>query len=371
MIVFSRTVLLAVVLAFSAACGDDPVSPVAPSGLLAPQLAAGAVSAGSGGPSSSLQLLPETSTVPGAVQNLGYTVYDTTVVLAWAPPAGDADALFPVARYAIDRNGSRIATPSASTCSSSQCTYSETGLTVGTHDYNVSGVNSLSESGPTTALTVVVASRAPDAVRDLGAVVAPDTTNATISWKPPLFGGFVDPSVTSYEVVRDYGAQTTTQAATSCTGSGTAATCSLTSDGLATGQHMFLVTAVNSFGSGPGSETTVDIADPNPPVVAVPARVRRLRSRQSTQNQNVTVTWRVPLVDHSADTSVTSYTVIRDDTWSSSFDASGCTGFSASTSCSIRYTALSTGRHTFSVAAVNSAGTGRARTTARRVRTPR
>ena len=371
MLVFSRTVLLAVVLAFSTACGDDPGSPVAPSAMLEPQLTSGAVSAASGDSSSQFRMIPDASTVPGAVQDLGYTVDGSTVVLTWAPPAGNADALFPVARYAVDRNGSRIATPSASTCSSSQCTYSDTSLALGTHDYNVAGVNSLSESGPTTALTVMIASSAPDAVRELSAVVAPDTTNATISWKPPLSGGSLDPSVTSYKVVRDYGAQTITQAATSCTGSGTATTCSLASDGLATGQHVFLVTAVNSFGSGPGSETTVDIADPNPPVVAVPARVRRLRSRQNTQNQDVTVTWRVPLVAGSADTSVTSYTVIRDDTWNSSFDASGCTGFAASTSCSISYTSLPTGRHTFSVAAVNSAGTGRPRTITRRVRTPR
>ena len=177
----------------------------------------------------------------------------------------------------------------------------------------------------------------------------------------------MDVSITSYTVVRD-GSATVTYSPSSCTGTGAGTVCSLVFDSLAIGYHDFAVVAVNSVGSGESSVASADIPDPDPVEVVVSGRVRRLRAQQAADSQNVTVRWRVPLLDGEADASLTSYAVVRDDVWSSSFLVSGCTGPGRSISCSVTYTSLSLGRHTFSVAAVNPAGTGRASTVRRRVR---
>ena len=257
----------------------------------------------------------------------------------------------------------------ASSCSTSDgCSYSESDRPTGTYTYSVSATNSMWESGPDTELTVVVAGSAPGTVTNLTAAANDGINSATVSWEAPLDeNGGTDSSITSYTVVRD-GAQTDSMLPSSCAQTGTPVICSKTFGSLAYGYHSFSVTAVNTAGSGAPSWVDVDVVDPNATVGEVPTQVRRLRARQASDSQDVTVKWRVPQSWGAVDPSVTSYTVVRENTWTSTLEASACTGSGLQTSCSVTYTNLPTGRQRFSVAAVNETGTGPAQRVSRRVR---
>ena len=375
MLRLSLSALLLPVLVLTLACSEDEsASPAAPSAIARTQpvgAVADSASVAPGLPSavsdasrrSILSSQPGvTDNAPAAVQNFSYIASGTMVGLKWVPPLGDVDATYPVTSYLLDRDGSRVATLGTGRCDGpgdQDCDYTDTVPGYGTYLYTLTARNSQQNEGPSTDLTVVIAAVAAAAVGDLTAVFDSDGNDVTVSWTPPLLDGSIDGSVTYYEVDRDSGSQTVTYLSASCTGTAPSISCSVVYGGLAdTGEHVFMVTPFSSVGAGAVASVTVDIPDPNADALTVPAVVRRLRARQGSSNQTVTVRWRIPLRDGSADDSVTSYNVVLDDASTSTVLASSCTGSGSGMRCLTRFPSLSTGRHSFEVSAVNEVGTG-------------
>ena len=122
---------------------------------------------------------------------------------------------------------------------------------------------------------------------------------------------------------------------------------------LDSGSYTFLVWAENPE---PGPASTIVAIIEN----VVPNEVRDLAGEQVTGDNAVRLTWKLPLRDSSEpDDSVIEYEVVGPAYGSTTVSASDCTGTGQAVSCSTVQSRLSyPDSHTFTVAAVNSAGRG-------------
>ena len=176
----ARAFFLVLVLALGAGCGGDDGTPVGPTvlsdgsavpyGAAQSALGLGSSTANSmrssgpasfGDPSSapgvhSASRFVNSSSIPAAVQELTYFGYGSTIVLSWDPPPGDAESDYPARNYPVNRDGSRVATMAATSCSYSGCSYTDSVDGAGVYTYTVWAVNASSDAGPSTDLSVVV-----------------------------------------------------------------------------------------------------------------------------------------------------------------------------------------------------------------------
>ena len=172
-----------------------------------------------------------------------------------------------------------------------------------------------------------------------------------LAWDPPEDNGWetIHP-VERYPVERD-GVRVETVMAFRCDATDG---CMFTSEELEPGSYTFTVRAENGE-AGPATSIVAVLAGD------VPAPVRDLAGEQIPGENGVVLTWKPPLADGQVDEAVIEYDVVGDTYRYSTVPASECTGSGEDTTCSTEQQHLSyPDTHSFTVAAVNSAGTGSA-----------
>ncbi len=121
---------------------------------------------------------------------------------------------------------------------------------------------------------------------------------------------------------------------------------------LGPGSYTFRVWAENP---APGQASSIQVNL----VAVLPGLVRDLVGEQVGGNNEVLLTWKPPVVGRKVDTSVVGYDVVSDGSDHTTVPLSACSGRGQGLSCSSVQSRLAPDyTHDFSVAAINSAGTG-------------
>ena len=281
---------------------------------------------------------PGDATVASAPTAVAGTARDSSVALSWNEPGNDGAN--PITNYQIvpyigSAAQTPINTPSGST------SYTVTGLTNGTgYTFTVAAINALGPSPASAASAVVTpapasAAGAPTAVSATGRDRA-----AGLSWSAPASDG--GGNITGYRVTPYVGGSAQTPVLT-----GSAAT-SYTVAGLTNGTaYTFTVAAINSAGTGPDSGPSSSVT-PAPAVApGAPTAVHG-----SPEDGAVALNWTAPASDGGSP--ITGYQVIpyvsgsaqTPSVFNSSDTSQTVTGLTDGTA------------YTFTVAAINIAGTG-------------
>ncbi len=267
------------------------------------------------------------TTLPTAPRSVSGTRTTDTARLTWRAPIDDGSS--PVTSYRVTAN------PGRATCQTQGLSCAVTGLTAGErYSFDVVATNG---NGDSVAATVsnLEGIKAPAAPGRPTASSA--DRSARVLWPAPTQHG--GEPVAQYTVTASPGGQTCTTAGLACTVAG-----------LANGtRYTFAVVATNGAGDSPSSASSAPVTPsttPQPPtaVVAVGG------------NGRATVAWRPPIDDGGA--AITSYTV------TSAPDGRRCT--TPGLTCTV--TGLRNGQgYTFTVAATNVRGAGRASIASERV----
>ncbi|NNF53828.1 MAG: DUF4214 domain-containing protein [Acidimicrobiales bacterium] len=257
---------------------------------------------------------PVAAAVPDPVSPLDVTVSGTTITASWGASATADD-------YEVILTG-----PTSDSQVTTGTSLSFTNVLAGEYTVGVDARNAEGSLGPVTQTATVVAA-APSAPTNVVASVSGQTVS--VSWGAPGSDG--GSPVLDYTVSVGGESQTVT---------GT----SVSFPGLAAGSYSASVTARNSVGSGAaGTSNSVTVAAP----VTVPGVPTSLSVRLTPDGQGVTVGFAPPASDGGSP--ITGYIISRTGTSSGSF---------TTTSLSELITGLAPGTYSFTVAAVNSVGTG-------------
>jgi YD repeat-containing protein len=260
---------------------------------------------------------------PGAPSGLAVTgTTSASVSLSWTAPAGG------VSGYYVYEDGSSTALPS-SAVTVTGATATVTGLSASTaYTFTVAASNAAgtgAQSSPVSVTTSVTAPAAPTGL----AVTATASTSVSLSWTAP------PGTVTGYDVYM--GGTELPSGAVTVTISGTTATVTGLS---ASTTYTFTVAATNAGGAGTQSASVSA-------TTGVPAAPTGL-AVTATASTSVSLSWTAP------SGTVTGYDVYENG--SSTALASSAVTFSGTTATVTGLSALTT--YTFTVAAVNAAGTG-------------
>jgi type II secretory pathway pseudopilin PulG len=277
----------------------------------------------------------------------GTIVSPTSVTLTWAAPS---DSGPPITGYQISDTNTTTSTNNTNVCagsiSSTAVTCTITGLT--TNDsytftvaaFNVVGMGAYSPASSTFALVVPGTPTAPTA-----AVASP--TSVTLTWAAPSDSG---PPITGYQI-NDTNTTTSTNSTNGCAGSisSTAVTCTIT--GLTTGDlYTFTVAAINVVGTGAYSPPSTSL------MVNVVPGTPSAPSASVASATSATLTWSAP---SDSGTAVTGYQINDTNTTTHATGTNVCAGSTSSTTTACTVTGLITNdSYTFTVAAINTEGTG-------------
>jgi N,N-dimethylformamidase beta subunit-like, C-terminal/Fibronectin type III domain len=282
---------------------------------------------------------PDTDSPPSAPSGLSGVARDGAVALTWTPPASDGGN--PVTNYLVTPYISGSAQTAMVTTPSAQDSYTVTGLTNGTaYTFTVAAINGLG-TGPASNVTPAITPHA--------ASVPGVTTGLTgtardvavgLSWTAPVDDG--GSTVTGYRVTPYVGGTAQTPILT-----GSPAT-TYTVSGLDNGTaYTFKVAAINKAGTGPDSSASLPVTPAPATVPGAPSGVQGI-----AQDGSVAVSWDAPSSDGGSP--ITAYRVtphLGGAAQTPSTFASGATGGTV--------TGLTNGlAYTFTVAAMNHAGTG-------------
>ena len=294
-------------------------------------------------------------TAPGAPTVLTATANGQTQIdLSWSAPTTNGGANITGYRIEVSTNGSSWSDLVANT-GSATTTYSHTGLTAGsTRHYRVSAINSAgtgTASNTANATTGAASAAVPGAPRVLTAT-ANGQTRIDLSWSAPTTNGGAN--ITGYRIeVSTNGSSWSDLVAN--TGS---ATTTYSHTGLTAGStRHYRVSAINSAGTGPASNTAN--ATTGAASAAVPGAPRVLTATANGQTR-IDLSWNAPTTNGGAN--ITGYRIEVSTNGSSWSDLVANTGSATTTYSHTGLTAGST-RH-YRVSAINSAGTGPASNTA-------
>jgi hypothetical protein len=285
---------------------------------------------------------PNAPTKPSAT-----VVGPTSVTVTWSAPGDTGPA---ITGYQInDTNTTTTATatdvcPSSDTSTTVTCTV--TGLTTGdTYTFTVAAINIVGTGAFSPASTAV-------------SLVTPNTPNAptatvtsassvTVNWSAPSDTG---PAITGYQV-NDTDTTTSATATDVCptSDSSTAVNCSVT--GLTPGDtYTFTVAAINIVGTGNFSAASTGLL-----VNAVPG-TPAAPTAAGASSTSITVTWVAPT---DTGTAIIGYQVNDKNVTTSATGTNVCVGSESSSTVTCTVTGLTAGdSYTFTVAAINSYGTG-------------
>ncbi len=234
-------------------------------------------------------------------------------------------------------------------CQTAQLTCVITGLTPGTpYQVYVDATNGVGTGAPSTASNSVTPYTMPNAPTSVNASAG--QTSAILTWVAPVNDGYS--TITGY-VVTATNTTTNTSISDACPSSDSSVTLGCTVTGLTAGDaYTFSVQAINAAGTGAASSASNSVTPyttPNAPT-SVSA---------SAGQTSAILTWVAPVNDGYS--SVTGYVVTATDTTTSTTIPDACPSSDSSVTLGCTVTGLTGGDlYTFSVQAINAAGTGAA-----------
>ena len=376
--VASRLVVASLVFLVTASCSDDSSSPTGPSPTVVqqngvPSMASAArpvsTTAVAGPPSqmtstrstrSLTQVYGETSDqAPGSVQSLRQ-LPGPGVALSWDRPAvNEWTSRYPVILYQVERDGTLVGGVLAQRdCNETEgCIYWDPNLRTGSYTFRVWAENP--DPGPASSIIAVVDDSVPDDDGEPSDPAPGPVQNLRqlpgsgigLSWDRPAINEWTSQyPVIRYQVERDgihVGGALAERDCTATEG------CIYWNPDLGPGSYTFTVWAENPD-RGPVSNIIAVVE------AAVPTEVRDLAGEQVPDDNAVRLTWQAPLTASGGpDDSILEYQVRADGSPYSTVTASECSGEGHAVSCTAVKGRLSLpDTHSFTVAAVNSAGTG-------------
>jgi fibronectin type 3 domain-containing protein len=285
------------------------------------------------GPASASSASATPNLVPGAPTGVTPTRGNTQVSLTWTAPVSNGGTA--ITGYSVTPFIGATAQTAILTGSTSP-SFMVTGLTNGTaYTFQVAAINAggTGLAGTSASVTPATLPGAPT----IGAATRGDTQVA-VAWTAPASNG--GDAITTYTVTSVGGIA----GPKTCTATAPALTCTVS--GLVNGTaYTFTVTATNTVGTGPASASS---ASATPDVVpGAPTGVTPTRG-----NTQVSLTWTAPVSN--GGTAITGYSVTP------FIGATPQTAIlTGSTAASYTVTGLTNGTaYTFTVAAINAAGTG-------------
>jgi N,N-dimethylformamidase beta subunit-like, C-terminal/Fibronectin type III domain len=279
------------------------------------------------------------ATVPGTPTGVSGTAGNGQVALSWSAPASDGGSA--ITGYRITPYVSGVAQAPVLT-GSTTTSYTVTGLTNGTtYTFTVAAINAVGTGPESAASAPVTPAGSPATVPGppTGVAGTPGDSQVALSWTAPSANGS---PITSYLVTTYTGG---TARATVSTGSSST---SFTVTGLTNGTtYTFTVAAVNGVGIGPDSTPSSAVT---PQVQVTPTAPTAVTG--SAGNGSATLSWAAPA--SSGSSPITGYRV------TTYVNATAQTTVSTgSTATTYTVTGLTNGTtYTFTVAAVNTGGTG-------------
>ena len=311
-------------------------------------------SAGVGQPSNTANATTDASaTVPGSPAGLSAGADgETEIDLSWREPRSDGGSLVTGYRIEVSNNGSNWSVLEADT-SSSRTSYTHRGLTGGsTRHYRVSAINSAGVGQPsnTASATTDASATVPGSPAGLSAS-ADGEKEIDLSWKEPSSDG--GSRVTGYRIeLSNNGSNWSALEAD--TGSSRT---SFTHRGLTGGStRHYRVSAINSAGVGPPSNTASATTDASATVPGSPAGLRA----SADGEKEIDLSWREPSSDGGS--RVTGYRIELSNNGSNWSALEADTG-SRRTSYTHRGLTGGSTRH-YRVSAINSTGVGQSSNTA-------
>jgi Domain of unknown function (DUF4082)/Fibronectin type III domain/Bacterial Ig domain len=273
---------------------------------------------------------------PGQPTGVSATAGAEQATVNWtAPASGGSPSSYRITPYI----GASAQTPVTVTAPATSKTV--TGLTNGTaYTFTVTAINSVG-TGPESAPSNVVTPAPPNPPGAPTAVSAsPGSAQATVKWSAPSSDG--GSPITGYRITPYIGA--TAQAVTTVSGSSTQATVTGLTNGTA---YTFTVIAINVAGAGPESTPSNSVTPTGPTPPDAPTAVSA-----SGGSAQATVNWTTPSSDGGSP--ITSYRVTP---YIGASAQTPVTVTAPATSKTV--TGLTNGTaYTFTVAAINSVGTG-------------
>ena len=296
--------------------------------------------------SSSTSVTP--STVPGAPTIGAATPGNAFITVNWTAPGTTGGAA--ISGYSVSEENVTTSSASTDVCPSSTTSVATncavSGLTQGNaYTFSVAAINAAGTgafSGSSASVTDVTAPGVPTSHS-----VVSGFASATVSWNAPTSTG--GSPITGYSLDDD-NVTTSTAATDVCPASvtSTATTCTVT--GLTDGdEYTFSFAAINAVGTGAFSAPSgaaLPAGMPGAPTIATP----------TAGNASATVYWIAPSYTGGASIAITGYSVTAQGSTTTTDACANSTSTSA-TSCIV--TGLTNGQsYTFTVAAINEAGTG-------------
>lgn len=276
-------------------------------------------------------ILDDLITLPGTptIGTASVSANSTSAFVSWSPPAiiGGTN----ITSYSIISNPNTT----TQTVSGSTTSINFIGLSYNTsYTFQVAAINVLGLGLYSSASNSVTPYTTPDAPTSVTASVSPSNTSASVSWVAPVFNG--GSPITGYSVVSN----PTTTIQTASAGAN-----SLSFTGLTFGvAYTFTVSAVNLAGTGTASVASNSVTPytTSDPPTSVATSI-------SPSNTSASVSWVAPVFNGGSP--ITGYSVVSNPTTTTQTVSAGAS--------SLNFTGLSYGTaYTFTVAAINSVGTG-------------
>jgi type II secretory pathway pseudopilin PulG len=271
----------------------------------------------------------------------------SSVTVTWVAPAGSGP---PITGYQINDTDTTTSTNNTNVCAgsttSTAVTCTVTGLNTGDSytfavaAVNIVGTGTASSASPAVSLTTPNAPAAPT-------TAVASATSISVNWTTPTNTG---PAITGYQI-NDTNTTTSTNATNVCAGSTTSTTTSCTVTGLIPGDtYTFTVAGINVVGTGTYSPASTGLL-----VNAVPGTPAAPTATGASAT-SITVNWTAPT---DTGTAITGYQINDHNVTTAANGTNVCAGSTGSTTTSCSVTGLIAGdSYTFTVAAINSYGTG-------------
>jgi titin len=271
----------------------------------------------------------------------------TSVTVTWSAPGDSGPA---ISGYQINDTNTTTSTNGTNVCAgsttSTAVTCTVTGLITGdSYTFSVAAVNIVGV-GPASSASPAVSLTTPNAPAAPTTVVA-SATSITVTWATPTNTG---PAITGYQI-NDTNTTTSTTGTNVCAGSTGSTTTACTVTGLIAGDsYTFTVAGINVVGTGTYSAASTGLlvnAVPGAPVAPTAA---------GASATSITVNWSAP---SDTGTAITGYQINDHNVTANTNGTNVCAGSTVSTTTTCTVTGLIAGNsYTFTVAAINSYGTG-------------
>src|SRR5881409_3910733 len=299
-------------------------------------------SVGTGSPSSNASATT-LAVAPSPPTGLTATAVSSSQInLSWTAPNNGGSA---ITGYKIERStdGGTTWTTIVSNSGSTATTYSDTGLAhTTTYTYRVSAINSVGTGSPSSAISATTLAVVPSSPTGLGAT-AVSSSQINLSWTAPADNG--GSAITGYKIERSTDGGSSWSTLVANTGiSGT----TYSDTGLAhTTTYTYRVSAINSVGTSPPSNTTSATTS----VVSSPPSGLAAAAVSSSQ---INLSWTAPA--DNGGSAITGYKIERSMDGGSSW--STLVANTGSTATTYSDTGLAhTTTYTYRVSAINSVGT--------------